>query len=372
MGERRKEEGSIRIFNKQISKRSKKILTQKFFLSLALFVIAIITFLLSVFIPQPDGLGYKENSNLDYKVYLKKNDYYETPYLGKNMQYIASLIDYIDVNFKYNFDINKNIDYEYKYYIEADVKVFEKAKPSNVIYEKKENLLEDVVKDEQDSKNFSIDEDLKIDYAKYNNLIKKFKTEYSLAADSNLTLTLYVSVNGNQDGTDYPIKANDNMQIIIPLTEQMVNVNMNYKEANDSGQVEQQNKVDVNKILLYISIAFAGLFVLMFINTVKFISRADGGKTYYQRRVEKILRDYDRVVVKLKKAINISENDEIIEVVNFEELLGISDRLCKSILFMETDESEKGWFIIKNGNEIYRYVIEENRLTIENKQWSNI
>ena len=34
----------------------------------------------------------KENSYIDYKVYLKKNDFYETKYLEKDMLYVASLI----------------------------------------------------------------------------------------------------------------------------------------------------------------------------------------------------------------------------------------------------------------------------------------
>ena len=359
---RKKEEVTVKFLNKQISIKSKKMLMKKFLLSIILFIIVISMIILSIYIPQPEELNYKENSNLDYQVYLKKNKYYETQYLGKNMQYIASLIDYINVNFKYNFDINENINYKYNYYIEADVRVFDKDKQNNIIFEKTEKLLEDVIKDEQNSKNFSIDEKLKIDYAKYNNLIKQFKTEYSLTADSTLTLTLYVEANGNQNETDYPIKVNDNMKIIIPLTEQMININMDYKEVNDSGKIGQVNKLNINNILRYISIAFACIFVVMIINTARFISKINGKKTYYQRRVDKILKNYDRVVVKLKKSINISENDEIIEVVNFEELLGISDRLCKSILFMETNEKEKGWFIVKNGSEIYRYIIEENSL----------
>ena len=40
---------------------------------------------------------YSENGNLDYKVYLKENEFYENPYLGKNMYYIASLIKNINV-----------------------------------------------------------------------------------------------------------------------------------------------------------------------------------------------------------------------------------------------------------------------------------
>ena len=50
------------------------------------------------------SLYYNEKSNLDYKVYLKENPYFDEPYLGKGNQYIATLIDYVDVTFNYNFN----------------------------------------------------------------------------------------------------------------------------------------------------------------------------------------------------------------------------------------------------------------------------
>ena len=48
-----------------------------------------------------DVVNYVENSSIDYKVYLKKNNYFDTPFLEKNKVYITSLIDYIDIDFSY-------------------------------------------------------------------------------------------------------------------------------------------------------------------------------------------------------------------------------------------------------------------------------
>jgi len=61
------------------------------------------------------SLELKESSNLDYKVYLKENDFYDTPYLTKDMAYIASLIDTINIDFNYLFSIDtiSNMDFSY-------------------------------------------------------------------------------------------------------------------------------------------------------------------------------------------------------------------------------------------------------------------
>mgnify|MGYP003303592573 CR=1 FL=1 len=66
---------------------------------------------------------YSETSNLDYKVYLKKNNFYSENYLGKDQMYIASLIDYINTDFDYTFRSDENIGLEYSYFVEAIIQV---------------------------------------------------------------------------------------------------------------------------------------------------------------------------------------------------------------------------------------------------------
>jgi hypothetical protein len=49
-----------------------------------------------------------ENSNVDYKVYLKENKFYEKDYLEKDNQYIASLINKIETKFRQTIPYIKN------------------------------------------------------------------------------------------------------------------------------------------------------------------------------------------------------------------------------------------------------------------------
>ena len=58
---------------------------------------------------------YNEESKIDYKVYLKENEFFNKEYLDANNQYIASLIDYINATFDYKLNVSeKNIDYKYQ------------------------------------------------------------------------------------------------------------------------------------------------------------------------------------------------------------------------------------------------------------------
>ena len=51
--------------------------------------------------------AYNITRNSDYKVYLKKNEFINQEYMGMNATYITDLVNYIDANFRYNYNISK-------------------------------------------------------------------------------------------------------------------------------------------------------------------------------------------------------------------------------------------------------------------------
>ena len=50
-------------------------------------------------------INYTDVNNISYKVYLKNNEFYKQKYLDMNRAYVANLIDYIDIDFNYLFNI---------------------------------------------------------------------------------------------------------------------------------------------------------------------------------------------------------------------------------------------------------------------------
>ena len=40
------------------------------------------------------NVGYSEKGNVDYKVYLKENNYYNRKFLNSGMKYVASIINF--------------------------------------------------------------------------------------------------------------------------------------------------------------------------------------------------------------------------------------------------------------------------------------
>lgn len=96
-------------------------------------------------------LTYDESSRIDYSVNLKDNEYYDLKKLPSGMNYIASLIESIDINFDYVFATSDNIDLDAVYYVDAVTKVYGNEDKSTVLYEKKINLVENTSMNNKDN-----------------------------------------------------------------------------------------------------------------------------------------------------------------------------------------------------------------------------
>lgn len=303
------------------------------------------------------NIYYSERSGLDYRVYLKPNPYFTEAFLGKGRQYIANLIDYVDIDFNYNFNASDFIDYNYRYMVKADITVHEKGDASKVLFKKSETLIPEKNMNYVNSNSYMIRENVKIDYDKYNSVVAAFKKDYSLALESNLKITLYVFMNGTYEKIEQPLSSSQTMTLSMPLTEQTINIGMNYQEINDADIVEEVSIVETtNKIyfaLFGISVIIA-LFVT--VKTVRFINKIRVKGTEYDRILSRILKDYEGVVARVKKVPDFS-NNTLVELETFDEILDISERLDKPILFIEMHKHQKSWFLVVNNNEIYKYVL---------------
>lgn len=196
------------------------------------------------------SVGYSESGNADYTVYLKDNTFYDTKYLTSGMQYVASLINTINTKFNYEIHSDNNIDYKYKYRIMGNLQIMDPTDKTKILYTKEETLLSEV-EEEINSNNFVINEDVIIDYGKYNNLVNAYKREYGLSVNSELILTMYITVNGVSDISSDNLSKNNKLQISIPLSEQTVDISIDTKTLSNSGYLTA-GKGFVIKIIFYI------------------------------------------------------------------------------------------------------------------------
>lgn len=351
-------------------KRKNKIIS----LSCLLFVISIMAcgfFYLYFNSNKINYVSYKENSNIDYKVYLKKNYFYDTEYLESNNQYIASLIDNINATFNYKLNIDENnINYKYQYYIEAEVNVKD-SDTKKSIYNFKEMLVDKVINDSLKENNVEINENITIDYNKYNELIKKFVSIYNLDnAVSTLDVRMYVKVLGECEKFE-DIDRVSTFALNIPLTTKTVAIDL----EKDLVDTDKENFMLCNsdKTVSYISL-FIGILLIVgdavvtFI-LIKYIVKTRTAETIYQKELKKILNNYKSYIQKINNTFDL-KGYQVLGVDSFTDMLEIRDTLQQPILMAENKENTGVYFIIPSSTKIlYLYSLKVS--TIKRKMKNN-
>lgn len=301
---------------------------------------------------------YTDKSNLDYNVYLKQNEFFQTEFLPKDRNYISTLIDYIDTNFDYTFKSTDDFDLEYTYYVKADVLV-NNSQGKN-IFKQEETLLNKTSFNDVNNNTFSIAENVKIDYAKYNRLASNFIEKFDIQADSKVVVSLYVDVVGKHAEFDKELKDKAVISLEIPLTNKTVDITMNYKLSNNVDEVFQYKSTMItNPYLFGITIILAILDVIGIVGVIIYIISNRDCKTIYAHKLKRILRDYDRYISETSN-FKRSEMDKDIRteyVKTFDDLINIRDSIEKPILFHEERVGERAVFYIFDDKVAYIYVM---------------
>lgn len=333
------------------TKRKKKIISISCII-LALLFIALFSFLLFFHHNKVKYIPYKEDSTINYKVYLKDNNFFKEDYLSENKQYIASIIDKINATFKYSLNIDEdNINYNYEYYIEAEV-VVEDSKTKNYLYNYKDTIVSNNIAHSQ-SKNITIKENIDIDYNKYNELIKRFVSYYDLEDSvATLNINMYVKVLGDCETIEDANK-NSVFSLKMPLTEKTISIDVE-KDLIDSNKEQFMACTNKNNfIYLYLVIGFILLFVSIFMiyNLIKYIIKTRTAETIYQKELSYILNNFKSYIQKVNNTFDIKDYRPLY-IDTFTDMLEIRDTVNQPILMVENKFNTGVYFIIPTNTKI--------------------
>lgn len=316
------------------------------------------------------SIKYKESSNIDYGVNLLPNEFYKTERLGENVDVISSLIKDIEVEFKYNMNLEKEIPYTYDYKILAIIELKEKSK-TNLIYSDEQIAIQHQPT-ESNSKRLEITEKMTLSYNDYNNQINKLIEQFRLDNTvSELSLLMQLNVI-NQDTKERINKETNVMKITIPLDTKTVeiSVNENIKDYNGEIIIEENTNKDTQKYLYFgITMLLCGLIVLVLL--VRYISKTRSAEKMYERELNKILFDYKSYVQKINTTIDYDAY-KIIKVDTFIELLQMREELQAPILMYTEKSNLKTIFMMIKDDILFTYTISSkairNKLIEESKK----
>ena len=302
---------------------------------------------------------YTENSNLDYKVYLKENDFFDKRYLEEENQYIASLIDYIEANFRYELDASeRGIDYKYAYKIVAEVNVEDKTNHKS-LYKFNDELIELKEYNHNTKSKLIINEPIKVDYNKYNDIIKRFVDLYDLD-NSNASVTVNMYVNVVEDNQQDNAKNNTPaISLTIPLTTETMAIDIESNSVNGNDINVCQN-INEGKYL-FGTVLFLIIDIILVVNLIIFIKDTKDEKSIYNMRLRKIMSNYGSYIQKLNNEFDF-ECYQILEIKSFEDLLQVKETINKPILMTDKSSAMETYFFIPCENNVYIYELKAGNL----------
>lgn len=307
------------------------------------------------------SVSYQEKGNVDYKVYLKGNNYFDKKYLNKNLQYIASMIDYINTSFDYTFSVNNKSDYQYSYSIIGTVTATTEEESSQIVYKKDYVLKDEKTLTKKNTNSYHIKENINIDYEKYNDIINNLKADYALRLDSHLTVKLVVKTTAKNKKFAKPIVCEGGPEITMPLSEQTINISMNTDNNDNTKNIEEDSTNEsVNFIYLGLSFIFYIIDLILIIKYIKKFVTFKEKQSEYNKHLKKILREYDIIIANTNNLPEVDDK-EIIEVPEFSELVDVSERIEKPILFKEITKNKESKFLLIDKDIVYIYNLKEEK-----------
>lgn len=351
------------------TKRRNKVLALTCII-IVFFIFSISFFLMYLKKNQVQYIKYDETSNIDYKVLLKENNFFDNIYLESNKKYIASLIDYITADFNYNLSLEENnVEYKYSYRIESVVDV--KEVDSDVsLFNKVEKIL-DTQERQNTSKELSIKEHIDIDYNKYNDLINEFISVYELDdIESTLTINMYVSVLGSCENFAEDHKNESVISLSIPLTTKTVAIDIGNDLINTENNVMQCKTNNSNYLFgLLLSLFLAIIDLLLVIYTIRYEIKTRTAENIYEKELKKILNNYSSYIQTLDSEFDFSDY-QLLKVNTFNDMLEIRDTIRQPILLKENNDKTGAYFVIPSNTKVlyvYRLKVSDIKKEIQRK-----
>ena len=296
---------------------------------------------------------------MSYKVYLKENDFFEEEYLDEDNQYIASLIDYVEANFEYKLEASEeNIDYRYKYKLVAEVNVEDKTNKKS-LYNFTEDLIEEDTYKTNTSLDLRINDPIKIDYNRYNDIVKRFVNTYDLEDSvASVTINMYVTLidekNIDDSKNDTPV-----ISLSIPLSTETMAIDI---ESNSVNQNDINVCTTINqRKYLFGAVLLLIIDIILIVKLVIFIKDTKDEKAVYEMRLRKIMSNYGSYIQKLNNEFDFRDK-QILEIKSFEDLLQVRETINKPILMTEKSLAMETYFFIPAEDNVYVYELKAGNL----------
>lgn len=329
----------------------KRVLGWVVFIIISFFVAGILIFK-TVTDAKAATVTYDEKSSINYNVCINEetySQYYATSCLDEDMEYLTAIAERVPTTFKYTVNYSEEVEKTLDYYVVAKV-VIAKDENGKVL-----NTVEDVLVDRTNYSVFSKKADFLVDVdipiKKYVDYVNNYNNQFGLSSYATLEVVFYVD-NGTSikrvSALDMSI-SNTTFNIERTITE-------NEKQLLDVEKVSAWDNLNTSYAIVGLIFILIGLLGIIKLSDL--VYKVIGTSSLYQKKLNRILREYDKLIVIARGEYNVDASKKLIKVASFGELLDARDTLEKPIVYLKVN-SVKSEFYVEDSEAIYKYTMKE-------------
>ncbi|MBR6680445.1 MAG: hypothetical protein IKL59_04210 [Clostridia bacterium] len=303
-------------------------------------------------------INYTENSSVDYKVYLKDNEFFEEEYLDEGHAYIAAFIDKVSADFRYQLNMEEEVVYDYSYKINAILEVTH-VSTGKVIYSPKYELVpETVVSLDKAQQKLVIAESVSVNYDEFNEMAENFVVPLGLEnVKSAVVLEMEVDVISTCDSFEDEYNKNEYfVSLNVPLSKQLVDIQIESDVPDAETKILACTKGTGKTVFLVLTIIFTTLSALAIAFLVVFIYLTRNTDINYEIKVNKIVSKYRSYIQQIITPFDF-DGYHVLSVKTFREMLEIRDTIQSPILMSENEDKTRTDFIIPTNTKLL-YIFE--------------
>ena len=298
-----------------------------------------------------EKVTFDEVSTVDYKVCLNQQQYgqyYEDSCLDEGMEYLTSLSEKMPVTFNYNVSYSDSVDIKLNYYVTSKVNIY-REKNGRVINTAEDVLVERTSYDVFGNyAEFLIDVDVPL--KKYIDYVNSYNNQFGISSYALLEVMFYVD-NGNT------IKKVSSLSL--PLTNATYGIDkMVVTNSEQNLNIVDDSWGSVNTSYAVVGLIFVLFGLLAIIKLADLIYKVMTSSSLYQRKLNRIMREYDREIVISRNGYTLDDSKRLVKVTSFSELLDARDTLEKPIVYVRVN-NVKSEFYVEDSETIYKYTMKE-------------
>lgn len=339
---------------------------------LVLIILSLLTVsLLEITVPhyrEKKVVVYKFNSqgSIDYKVYLKPGIMFDEEYLGEDRYYVLKYIDYIEMNFEYEFSGSSAVEIKTEYSITAYLQGLHG--PNSEVLWSKEFPLVPLKTQQGKYEDVKITEHVSIDPVDYYALKEYIYMESEVNAPVVLNIAFKVSSSARTENG--VMEDSLSPGLLIPIGENVFKISGN-PTLTGGNKIEETVKesIPVNKRKVIFLSAFSLIFAALLIITAKVEETEQ--QDPYEKTITRIFKEYGERMAGMEHAVTYLLN-EVIYVNSIEDMVKIADEVGQPVFYYRADKrnERKIEFYVFDNNKIY-YKVMFGEVKQDDKEQSN-